>query len=119
MSANDTVAEAVPAAVNAGARLDRLPISRFHYRLAGLIGAGLFLDGFEIYLAGGVIGILVKSGWTDLASGASFFSGRVFGIVLCAGLSRIPGQPQWRRFSYQLNLLIFGLASFASAAAPS
>src|SRR6201999_1078533 len=70
-----------------------LPISRFHYQLAGLIGAGLFLDGFEIYLAGGVIGILVKSGWADLASG--------------------------RRFSYQLNLLIFGLASFASAAAPS
>jgi MFS transporter, putative metabolite:H+ symporter len=119
MSASEKSAEAFPAAVNAGARLDRLPISRFHYRLAGLIGAGLFLDGFEIYLAGGVISILVKSGWTDLASGASFVSAGVFGMMLGAWLSGILGDLYGRRFSYQLNLLIFGLASFASATAPS
>jgi MFS transporter, putative metabolite:H+ symporter len=29
-------------AVNAGARLDRLPASRFHYRILGLIGGGMF-----------------------------------------------------------------------------
>ena len=31
--------------VNAGARLDRLPISPFHYRIFALIGAGMFLNG--------------------------------------------------------------------------
>ena len=31
--------------VNAGARLDRLPISLFHYRIFWLVGAGMFFDG--------------------------------------------------------------------------
>jgi putative MFS transporter len=31
--------------VNAGARLDRLPISSFHYRIFALVGAGMFFDG--------------------------------------------------------------------------
>jgi MFS transporter, putative metabolite:H+ symporter len=111
--------ESVPAVVNAAARLDRLPIGRFHWRLLGLIGAGLFLDGFEIYLAGGVIGLLVKTGWTTLESSAQFVSAGVIGMMLGAWLSGILGDRYGRRFSYQLNLLIFGLASFASAAAPS
>jgi MFS transporter, putative metabolite:H+ symporter len=56
-------------AVNSGGRLDRLPISAFHYRVLGLIGAGMFLDAFEIYLAGGVLAVLVKSGpiWPTMA----------------------------------------------------
>ena len=49
-------------AVNSGGRLDRLPISPFHYRVLGLVSAGMFLDAFEIYLAGGVLAALVKSG---------------------------------------------------------
>jgi putative MFS transporter len=46
------------ASVNAGARLDRLPTSGFHRRILGLIGGGMFLDGFEIYLQGGVLAAL-------------------------------------------------------------
>ena len=33
--------------VNAGARLDRLPISSFHHRVFWLIGAGMFFDGYR------------------------------------------------------------------------
>ena len=33
--------------VNAGARLDRLPISSFHYRIFALVGAGMFFDGYD------------------------------------------------------------------------
>ena len=39
-------------AVNAGARLDRLPISSFHYRIFWLVGAGMFFDGYDLYIAG-------------------------------------------------------------------
>ncbi len=31
--------------VNAGARLDRLPVGSFHYRIFWLVGAGMFFDG--------------------------------------------------------------------------
>ena len=42
-------------AVNAGARLDRLPISSFHYRIFWLVGAGMFFDGYDLYVAGSVL----------------------------------------------------------------
>ena len=48
-------------AANAGARLDRLPTSSFHYRMLGLIGGGMFLDAFEIYLQGAVLAALLAS----------------------------------------------------------
>jgi MFS transporter, putative metabolite:H+ symporter len=107
------------AAVNAGARLDRLPISKFHWRVLGLIAGGMFLDAFEIYLAGGVLGALVKSGWSDLARNAQFISTTFAGMVVGAWFAGVLGDRYGRRFSYQANLLIFGLASFAAAAAPS
>src|SRR5437879_7543893 len=48
-------------AVNAGARLDRLPISSFHYRIFWLVGAGMFFDGYDLYIAGGVLASTVQT----------------------------------------------------------
>ena len=105
--------------VSAGARLDRLPVSRLHWRLLGLIGAGLFLDGFDVYLASGLLGALVQSGWSDLAHNAQFISVTFAGMFVGAWLAGVLGDRYGRRFAYQTNLLIFGLASLAGAAAPS
>lgn len=107
------------ATVNAGARLDRLPISRFHWRILSLIGGGMFLDAFEIYLAGSVLGSLVKSGWSDMAHNGQFITSTFLGMMIGAWTAGMIGDHFGRRFSYQLNLLIFGLASLAGAAAPS
>jgi MFS transporter, putative metabolite:H+ symporter len=41
--------------VNAGSRLDRLPISSFHYRIFWLIGAGMFFDGYDLYVPASVL----------------------------------------------------------------
>jgi MFS transporter, putative metabolite:H+ symporter len=105
--------------IKAGARLDRLPISAFHYRILGLVAAGMFLDAFEIYLAAGVLAALVNSGWSDLAHNGWFISITFAGMVVGAWFAGVFGDRYGRRFSYQLNLLIFGLASLAAAAAPS
>ena len=70
------------ATLQSGARLDRLPISSFHWRLLGLIGAGLFLDGFDVYLAGGLLGALVQSGWSDLAHNVRFISVTFAGMFI-------------------------------------
>src|SRR6202021_1938969 len=106
-------------AVNAGARLDRLPASRFHYRMLGLIGGGMFLDAFEIYLQGAVLAALLSIGWSTPAMNANFISITFAGMVVGAWAAGILGDRYGRRFSYQANLLIFGLASLAGAAAPS
>jgi len=106
-------------AVNAGARLDRLPISKFHYRLLGLIAGGMFLDAFEIYLMGGVLGALVAIGWSTPAMNANFISVTFAGMVGGAWFAGITGDRFGRRFAYQINLLVFGLSSLAGALAPS
>ena len=53
--------------VNAGARLDRLPISSFHRRIFWLIGAGMFFDGYDLYVGASVMGAVVQSKFGTLA----------------------------------------------------
>jgi len=105
--------------VNSGARLDRLPISRFHWRVLGLISAGAFLDAFDIYLAGGVIAAMAKEGFSTLPLNATFVSATFFGMLIGAGLAGYIGDRMGRRYSYQINLAIFGVASIAAVFAPS
>ncbi len=102
----------------AGARLDRLPIGSFHRRVLWLVGFGMFLDACDIYLAGGVLGSLVKSGWSDLAANARFMSATFLGMLCGTFAAGWLGDRYGRRTSYQVNLMLFGLASIAAAFAP-
>jgi putative MFS transporter len=105
--------------VNAGARLDRLPIFAFHRRILWLIGVGMFFDGFDIYVAASVLGATLKSGFSTLGQNAEFVSVTFVGMMLGSFLTGFLGDRYGRRFTYQGNLAIFGLASLASAFAPS
>lgn len=105
--------------VNSGARLDRLPISRFHWRMLMLIAAGGFVDAFDVYLPSSVVAAAVKDGFTDLAHGAMFISAGFFGMLIGAASSGWIGDRYGRRASYQINLAIFGIASFAACFVPN
>lgn len=109
----------VPSAASIGSRLDRLPVGRFHRRLATLIGAGMFFDGFDIYLAAGVLGALANTGFATMVQNGWFASATLFGMTLGAFVSGWLGDRFGRRFTYQGNLAIFGMASFAAALAPT
>src|SRR5277367_4533192 len=102
-------------AVNAGARLDRLPISSFHYRIFWLVGAGMFFDGYDLYIAGGVLASAIQSQFSTLAQIPQFISLTFVGMTLGALITGFVGDKFGRRFTYQINLLIFGLASLAAA----
>src|SRR3979411_284632 len=104
--------------VNAGSRLDRLPIGPFHRRIMLLIGIGMFFDGFDIYLAGTVLGVTLKTGFSTLPQNAIFISATFVGMMLGSFGTGFLGDRFGRRFTYQFNLVVFGLASFAAAAAP-
>jgi putative MFS transporter len=105
--------------VNAGARLDRLSISSFHRRIMWLIGIGMFFDGFDIYVAAVVLGAMLKSGFSTMGQNAQFVSVTFIGMMLGSFLTGFLGDRYGRRFTYQANLAIFGLASVAAAFAPS
>ena len=100
-------------------QLDRLPILPFHRRLLWLIGAGMFFDSFDIYLAGSVLGELVHSGWSSVPLNARFISMTFVGMVIGAAGAGWLGDRHGRRFFHQFNLAIFGAGSLACAAAPS
>ncbi len=105
--------------VNAGARLDRLPMSAFHRRIMWLIGIGMFFDGFDIYVASTVLGATLKSGFSTLGENALFVSLTFFGMMLGSLGTGFLGDRFGRRFTYQVNLAIFGLASLGAAIAPN
>jgi putative MFS transporter len=102
-------------AVDAGARLDRLPISSFHYRIFWLVGAGMFFDGYDLYIAGGVLASAIQTKFTTAPQNLQFISLTFVGMTLGSLITGFVGDRFGRRFTYQVNLLIFGLASLAAA----
>jgi putative MFS transporter len=100
--------------VNAGARLDRLPISSFHYRIFWLVGAGMFFDGYDLYVAGGVIASVLQTKFAVGPQIPQFVSLTFVGMTLGALITGFVGDRYGRRFTYQINLLVFGLASLAA-----
>jgi MFS transporter, putative metabolite:H+ symporter len=107
------------ATVNAGARLDRLPISSFHHRIFWLIGAGMFFDGYDLYVGTTVLGAVVQSKFSTLGLNAWFVSLTFLGMTLGSLITGFLGDRFGRRFTYQFNLMIFGLASLAAAFSPN
>ena len=104
---------------NAGTRLDRLPISSFHRRIMWLIGIGMFFDGFDIYVAATVLGGTLRSGFSTMGQNAEFVSVTFLGMMLGSFLTGFLGDRYGRRFTFQANLAIFGLASIAATFSPS
>ena len=104
------------AAVNAGGRLDRLPISGFHYRIFWLVAAAAyFFDGYNFSFRF----IVVRHYWTVRAGTVRATAVRVTFLGVSPGAGdRFLGDRFGRRFTYQFNLAIFGLASLAAAFAP-
>jgi len=101
--------------VNAGARLDRLPVSSFHYRIFWLVGAGMFFDGYDLYVAGGVLASTIQTKFSTLPQNLQFLSLTFVGMTIGSFVTGFVGDKYGRRFTYQINLLVFGLASIAAA----
>ena len=79
----------------------------------------MFFDGFDIYVAGAVLGATLKSGFSTMGQNAEFVSVTFLGMMLGAFFTGFLGDRYGRRFTYQANLAIFGVASVAAAFAPS
>lgn len=101
-----------------GARLDRLPITSLHRKVFWLVAVGMFFEGFDIYIAASVLGATYKSGFSTLAQNGLFISATFVGMTLGALMTGFWGDRYGRRVTYQINLMLFGAASLASAFAP-
>lgn len=107
-----------PTAESITARLDRMPMTRWHWTLVVVVGLGTFFDLFEVFL-GGVLGAVLTERW-HLSTNekslviASAFAGMFIGaIVLGIAADRLG-----RRRMFLVNLGLYSLFSLLTAFSP-
>src|SRR3974377_2349593 len=69
-------------AVDARGGLDRLPISSFHYRIFWLVGAGMFFDGYDLYVAASVLASTTQTKFSTLPQNLQFISLTFVGMTI-------------------------------------
>ncbi|UVI36326.1 MFS transporter [Brevibacterium spongiae] len=99
--------------------MDALTPNTEHRKLFAYIGAGAMIDAYDIYVAAGVSAALVSTGFAGVHEIAVFMSMTFFGMLLGAATAGFVGDKFGRRMSYQINLLVFAVAGFAAALAPT
>lgn len=102
-----------------GARLDRLPLSRFHFRIFGIISFSLLLTGFLSYSGNVVLAKLVSNGWSNNFLNAAFTSALMFGYFIGSLTGGFIGDYLGRRKAFRMNLLIVGISATAASFVPN
>lgn len=101
------------------ARLDRLPVTRWHWVLLTVVGLGAFFDLYEIFL-GGILGTVLTEQWDLGATGKSLaISSGFIGMFLGAIGLGIAADRFGRRRMFLVNLAVYAVFSLATAAAPN
>ena len=109
-----------PASVTtASSVLERLPVSRWHWRLVAFVGIGTFFDLYEVFL-GGVLAPVLAEEWGLGTLGKSMVIAAGFaGMFIGANALSIAADRLGRRRVFILNLLVYSLFSFAAAFSPN
>ena len=105
--------------VNAGQRLDNLPVGPFHHRVVCLVGLGMFFDSFDNTLSGSVLATMLKSGFSTLELNSIFLSATFVGLAIGAAFAGWLSDRFGRGFAFQFNLALFGILALCCALAPS
>ncbi|WP_425843158.1 MFS transporter [Agrococcus sp. TSP3-2-1] len=96
-------------------RLDRLPFTRAHGRLLGTSGIGWALDAMDVGLISFVIAALAQQ-WSLTATESSWIASIGFvGMAIGATVGGLLADRIGRRSVFALTLLVYGLATGASA----
>jgi MFS transporter, putative metabolite:H+ symporter len=101
------------------ARIERLPLGRFHRRFIALVSLGIFFDLYDVFIVAYIGAALQQSGFLSLRQFSVFvaagFLGMFFGtIVFGMGSDRMG-----RRSAFITLLLIYSVFTLAGAFAPS
>ena len=102
------------------ARLDRLPWSRWHWRVVVALGVAWILDGLEVTLVGSMGGVLERADTLALTAaqvggaGSLYVGGAVAGALAFGRLADRLG----RKRLFLLTLVVYALATLATAFSP-
>lgn len=101
------------------ARLDRLPRSRFHYKLLGINGCAWAFDAFDVGLMTFVVAKLNQAWNLSPAETGLLLSAGLFGMLAGAILAGPLADRFGRKTVFQWTMLVFSLFSLACAYTPT
>lgn len=101
------------------ARLDRVPLNPFHRRLLVMTGAGWLFDAMDLLLIGFLLVPIRDELGLDAARTALVASAGFAGVFLGALIGGRLADRYGRRGVIQTTLVLFGIGSLLSAAAPT
>ncbi len=109
-----------PAQVSAASSvLERLPLSRWHWRLVVLVGIGTFFDLYEVFLGGVLAPVLAKEWGLGTAGKSMVIAAGFAGMFIGANVLSIAADRLGRRRVFIVNLLVYSLFSLAAAFSPN
>jgi putative MFS transporter len=96
---------------NIAGRLERLPISRFHYVAFTVIGLAMFFDGYDLTITGVVLPSLARLHWTDPGRTPLFISIPLFAAAFGSMAAGFLGDRFGRRLMFRCNVLVYSIGS--------
>jgi putative MFS transporter len=114
----------MPSAPNQGdlsiaARVERLPLGKFHRRFIGLVSLGNFFDLYDIFIVAYIGAALQQSGFLSLKQFSVFVAAGFLGMFFGTVVFGMGSDHMGRRSAFILLLLIYSAFTFAGAFSPS
>lgn len=105
--------------MDAGRRLDNLPMGKFHRRMIILVGLGMFWDAFDNKLSAAVLASMLPTGFSTLQLNSLFLSFTFAGLAIGAAFAGWLSDRVGRGFAFQFNLGLFAVLALCAALAPN
>ena len=101
------------------ARLDRIPLNSFHWRLLVVSGIGWLFDAMDVILISFVLAPVTREFGLQAAQTGLVASAGFAGMFLGAAISGRLADRYGRRVVFQATLVLFSIGTLLSAAAPT
>src|SRR5271169_1010190 len=101
------------------ARMERLPLGKFHRRFIALVSLGNFFDLYDIFIVAYIGAALQQSGFLSLKQFSVFVAAGFLGMFFGTVVFGMGSDRMGRRSAFILLLLIYSAFTFAGAFAPS